>query len=237
MPKIETHSFTHQRTYSTITTDVHFGKMRDHKDYNLRMKKVFFIKLDHDTALYYGKNYVYADTFDAVTKEWEEVVCGFMDTSRSYRKVIAITVSSIMFDELAKKAGMPSKHENSDYSNTTSGRPHLGVDAYPTSRLDLSYHVGYILTVGTKKFWSYYNEETQPSSYTYTPESLSTEGFNHRDWNTYKFIDWTEEREEWIKTLYQSLNKVIAQCRLFYSQKEEDIALQMDKQNNLLTYK
>lgn len=232
MPKVETHTFTHQNSQSDVTTDVYFGKMRDHSDYQLRNKKVFFIKLSAEAAKHHGFTHVYADTFKEVTEKWEDAMLEFMDAVRSLRKVIAITVSSIMFEELAVKFSQVVEHKN--YKNNFSRRPRTNGEAYPLSRLDLAYHIGYIVTVGEKKFWSYFtDEEIAALPYSYYPDSLDKRSGSN-DWSDYKFIDWSEEREEWIRNMYEGFNKVIAQCRTFYEQGEKQIAQIMDRHTNLL---
>jgi hypothetical protein len=238
MPKVSTHTFLYGN--ATVNTDVFFGTMRDHSDYNLRGEKVFFIKLSEDAARHYGKSHIHANTFKDVTEKWEKAITKFMDAERSSKKVIAISVSSIMFEELAEKFGQGQINKdpnNRDYKNTASGRPRLKVHAYPNCRLDLSYHIGYIVTIGEKKFWSYYTDnEIKKLPFSYSPDSLDGgSSYGHdRNWGNYKFIDWTEEREVWIKNMYESFNRVIAQCRTFYNQNVKQIGAIMDNHINLL---
>lgn len=216
MPKIGKYFYRHDTGNIVLEYEILFGCMKHSDDvpYEVYKAKHFYIRLPEALITYYKKRVVYSKNHDDLVAQFDKMARNYYSKSVTKEKVISLKFDWNRFLDVEEL-------ENEDrYNSQLSIRDHY--NQVPEIRFSMQYEIGYIVTIGTRKFFSVGESDTLNDI------DVDDNHSRRRSYDESKFIPWSSEREAWVDNTYNSFNEMINKCREFYEQKEEDITKKID---------
>lgn len=223
MPKIGKYTYCHDSGNILLDFEIWFGNMKHNDDvpYEVYKAKYFYIRLPEAFITYYNQRVIYNKNHDDLKDEFAKMAREYYNKSVTKKKVISLVFDWDYFIE-----EFPEEDENElRFNSQLSTRDHY--EQVPEIRFEMKYEIGYIVTIGTRRFFSVAESDNLIDIDDREENSNSRRRYNN-SYTQSKFIDWTPEREAWVTNTYNSFNEMINKCKQFYEQTEENITKKID---------
>lgn len=223
MPKIGKYTYRHDEGNILLDFEIWFGTLKHNDDvpWEVQRDKNFYIRLPQILITYYNKKTIYNKNHDDLEEEFYKMAREYYNQSITKKKVICLQFDWDLFTEEVREQEL----DRIRFDPKISTRDHY--EQVPTIKFKIRYEIGYIVTIGSRRFFSVAESDNLTDIEGEDPEGTQRRYHNSSPTKG-KFIDWTPEREAWVTNTYNSFNEMINKCKQFYEQTEEDITKKID---------